>query len=365
MSRNSLILCLLLLAFSAKVCAQTPDSTNKSEDKNVRFIALPLVFFLPETSLGFGGAGAVNFRFGEDTTTQSSQVLFGGAYTLFDQVLSYANFNLYPAQGKYWLKGEVGFYRYFYYFYGIGPEAKSANEETYKFTLPRVRLDATRKLNESSFLGFRYWFDQYNISEIDSTGILFNDAPIGQTGGRVSGIGPVFIYDTRDNVYSSRKGYRVELSTLFFEDFIASDYRYLQASLDAVWFTQPWKNLEHVFGVQLLSDNQWGDVPFFSLSQVGSPKMMRGYYRGRYTDKKQIAAQIEYRFPLFWRLEQTVFTSAALIGSDYDRWRIDQAIPAVGSGLRFVVNEDDRIKVRFDVAYGEELNFYLTFNEAF
>lgn len=348
---------------SGAVHAQQPSDSLETE-KKVSVVALPLLFFTPETSLGFGAAGVLNIK-GSDSTIQTSQLLFGGAYTLFNQVLTYANYNLYLDKERYWLKGEIGYYKYFFYYYGIGPDTRLSDEETYEVAFPRFRTDALGRVGKNSYFGVRYWLENHRMLVLDSAGLLDSNRPLGWDGGTISGLGSVYILDTRDNVYSASSGYKIELSAMGFHEAIGSEFRYLQANTDFSVFFTPWKKYRHVFGAQVQSETLFGDVPFFALSRLGSARMMRGYYSGRFLDQKQMAAQMEYRFPLFWRLEQTLFASTAFIGNDFDDWALSKAKTAIGSGLRLVLNKNDRIKVRLDVAYGEELNFYVTFNEAF
>jgi len=367
---RSLIFCLLtalLFCLSAKAQKTTDStSTDTTKAKNLSFVALPLAFYLPETSLGFGAAGAMNFQFGGvSDSLKKSQVLFGGAYTLMKQILTYANYNLYAKQDRFWLKGEVGYYRYFYFFYGIGPKAKLENEETYEVQFPRIRLDAMTRITTKSYFGFRYIFDYYDMIKVQEGGFFDQHMVAGSDGGSISGIGPLYILDTRDNVYSSRSGYKLEASATLFHKATGSSFNYGQINLDASWFKMPFKNYKHVFGAQIISENQWGNVPFFGLSKVGSPKMMRGYYQGRFTDQTQLAAQVEYRLPLFWNLESVLFASSVMIGKSFSDFKFSQAIPAYGTGLRIVLKEAERLKVRLDAAKGEQWNFYVTFNEAF
>lgn len=367
---KSAVVILVFLFLGANVMAQPADSTaaDSVKKKKVNFIALPLAFYLPETELGFGAAGALNFRIGDQNDSlKQSQILFGGAYTLLNQVLSYANFNIFAKQEKLWFKGEVGYYRYFFYFYGLGPKSQLADEETYNVGFPRIRLDAMHKTSAKSYLGFRYIFDAFDITRVDSGGFLDQKLFLGYDGGSISGIGPLFILDTRDNIYSSMTGYKVEASATLFNQALGSSFNYSQVNLDISGFIQPFKKYKHVLGAQIISESQWGDVPFFALSQVGSPKMMRGFYRGRYTDKKQLSIQAEYRMPVIWKLQSVVFASTAFVGDSYDKFNFRDAIPAYGTGLRFVLKEAERLKVRIDVAkgIGEPVNFYVTFNEAF
>jgi hypothetical protein len=39
----------------------------------------------------------------------------------------------------------------------------------------------------------------------------------------------------------------------------------------------------------------WASLPFNQLSLLGGESLMRGYYQGRFRDRNQLAAQVEYR----------------------------------------------------------------------
>ena len=64
---------------------------QKKLNRNWSLKGYPLVFYTPETKLGFGLAGAFNFKAGpkSDTLLNDSQILTGSAYTLEKQLLLY------------------------------------------------------------------------------------------------------------------------------------------------------------------------------------------------------------------------------------------------------------------------------------
>jgi hypothetical protein len=79
------------------------------------------------------------------------------------------------------------------------------------------------------------------------------------------------------------------------------------------------------------------------------------------------ALQGEYRFPIIWRLGGVGFSSVGKVGPDIPtlfsftdlRW-------AVGGGLRILLDEENHVNFRFDVAYnGREVAFYFNVLEAF
>ena len=104
---------LLNLFVSTRGFGQNPN--------RLKFVALPLVFYSPDTKLGGGLGGIITFNFPKDSlNARRSSVTVGAAYTQLNQILLYFPFQFYPQNQKYWISGEVGYYRYVYNFFGIG-----------------------------------------------------------------------------------------------------------------------------------------------------------------------------------------------------------------------------------------------------
>ncbi|MEL6843177.1 MAG: hypothetical protein AAFP02_08175, partial [Bacteroidota bacterium] len=102
------------------------------------------------------------------------------------------------------------------------------------------------------------------------------------------------------------------------------------------------------------------------LALLGGTKKARGFYQGRYRDKKLLLLQAAYRFPIYWRFRGEVFASYGGVGE-----RVRDLDPTTyhlnyGAGLRFALNPQEKIHVRADIGFGNgQPNFYLTIGEAF
>jgi len=356
----------LCLIFGSQLSA-TSQSSVADTAKDYSFIALPLVFSTPETSWGFGGATNVTFRFkGEPKTSRPSQFQLGAAYTLNKQFLSYLPFQLFLKEEKYKVYGELGYYRYVYFYYGNGNNTLKANEETFNANYPRVRLNALYGLNKRWFVGLRYWLDGYDVVGVKEDGILDTDETIvGRMGkGFLSGGGVVVNYDTRDHLFTPRKGMLAEMVLFANGEFLGSDFNFQKIYLDIATYFPIGKN--STLAAQFYSELTAGDPPFYQLSLLGGTKRMRGYLEGRFRDKQYLTSQIEYRFPLFWRLGMTAFATtgrvAPTVGDLFDsNWYY-----TYGLGLRIMLDTEARINLRIDVGFGEDTSgFYLTFGEAF
>jgi hypothetical protein len=93
---------------------------------------------------------------------------------------------------------------------------------------------------------------------------------------------------------------------------------------------------------------------------------MRGYYIGRYRDKRALAAQVEYRFLPFVKGSRwggAVFASLGTVSPD---WEVKRLLWTVGAGPRILLFPQKDIFTRFDVAFTEEgSGMYFYVGEAF
>lgn len=349
----------LLLGFAGKSLAQQDSSSNS-------LIGLPVVFYTPETRWGLGAAGIYNFRFDQqDTISPSSQLQLGFAYTQEDQLLTYLPFQLYWNERKYSLTGEVGYYRYSYFYYGIGNSVPPDFEELYFVNYPRIRAVFLRKITPGLFAGLRFWYEDFDMRQTDPEGRLEQRDVTGAAGGITSGMGAVVSYDSRDNVYFSSSGVLAEAAVHPFGRWLGSDFKFTKISLDLRHFLPIGKRF--VLANQFYGENVTGDPPFNMLALLGGTKRMRGFYEGRFRDKNNVIFQTELRADVYWRFGAVAFFNVGNVAHQPSAFRIENTRFTYGAGLRFLLDPEKKINIRLDAGFGShgESAFYLTFGEAF
>lgn len=356
-----LLLLLPLLLSVDRLPAQT-DSTSQKPTIAV----LPVVYFTPETSWAFGAGAVSNFNLGESKdNTFESQVSVGFAYTLFDQVLSFSSWRLFTNENKNLFAGELGWYDYVFFFYGIGNEVREADRESFEAKLPRLRFDYLREVKANFYVGFRYHFDNFDIKTIEPSGLLESGNYKGSAGGTVSGFGPMFYYDSRDSQLYPTSGTFAESSLQYFTSAIGSDFRYWRWVVD-FRKVYPIKENQH-FAWQAYSEIQAGDPPFFLSSQMGGNRRMRGLFEGKFRDKNMAVIQGEYRWKFLPRWGIVGFAGLGNVYSNDRPFQIQHTNATYGLGGRFKLSKREKLNLRLDLAHspGEEFRFYLTFGEAF
>jgi hypothetical protein len=106
-------------------------------------------------------------------------------------------------------------------------------------------------------------------------------------------------------------------------------------------------NDRQLAALRILAEDQLGEsglgVPFTHLADLGDERGLRGYSGGRFRDRALLAAQLEWRYEVYWhpgfvtqRIEGFLFTDAGVVGPSLDavEWSDVEATP--GIGLRYV-----------------------------
>ncbi|MEQ8909337.1 MAG: BamA/TamA family outer membrane protein [Vicingaceae bacterium] len=347
--------------------AQTEqDSIAEAGEFNI--YPLPVVYYTPETRFGFGGVGISSFRFkGDWYAERNSFFQIGGAYTQEDQLLFYLPFQLFLKQNQYNVFGELGYYRYSYFFYGVGADLPQVNEELYYVNFPRFRLNMTKLVAENFYLGFRYWFDDYRVKQTESGGILSNELVTGANGGVVSSLGIIGLYDSRDNYNYPTKGSFLQALALPNSTFLGSDFDFIRYSIDYVQYHKLFK--QTVVAVNLFGVAISGNPPFNEQAFIGGREKMRGFYEGRFRDRNLLMAQVELRQWLIWKVGMVAFAGSGVVAPEMSQYALSNLKHAAGIGFRYQLNEEDRINIRLDYGFGlsgtNSSGFYLTIGEAF
>jgi len=287
-NRIPIILIFYLTAIHSAYSSITIDTTLKRK----KLIALPVIYYTPDTRWGFGAAGVFSFNFKTDTlNARYSNISFGFAYTQNKQLSIYIPYQLYLLNRKIWIYGEIGFYNYIYSFYGIGNNSPKLLQEKYSVQFPRIRIAPLIKMMKNHYLGIRFSRDQFKYSKYDSSGQLIKHLIIGSNSGTSSNLGIIYNYDSRDIPLYPSKGILFESYIYVENKWLGSDYQFSKISLDFSQYMNLKKNL--ILATNILNKISYGDVPFHQMPSIGGPKKLRGYIDGRYRDEMLLLLQLD------------------------------------------------------------------------
>lgn len=373
MIQKRFIFLIIGLCLSLPLASQA--STLSKDSSSLDFVVLPLIYFSPETSWAFGVGTASSFRFkNESSNSRLSQIQVGGAYTLNKQLLTYLSYKLFLKEDEYNIYGEIGYYKYVYDFYGVGNEQPIDFREVYELNYPRFRLNVLKKIIPNLYGGIRYWYDDFQNLKLDPQGQLAQGNIAGYQGGKVSQLGLVLNYDSRNNVIYPTKGALIEGVWAKNSKSLGSDFDFERVRLNAAAYFEI--NPNQILAVNLYGDFVNGNPPFNEMALLGGPKQLRGYYEGRYRDKNVAILQAEYRMAIFQNIDKTgwkwlkrfkiaVFGGYGSVASSIKTFETNNFRYAYGGGVRFALTESG-INLRVDYGVGQNTTgIYVTIGEAF
>ncbi|RZL04601.1 MAG: hypothetical protein EOO62_20880, partial [Hymenobacter sp.] len=322
-------------------------------------------------------------------TTQKSQSLVQFVHTIYS-----------PGE-KYYLNGEISSYKNRLYYFGIGndaPAVQNSNRSYLDFQLFIINQRFQKSIAKNQFLGLQYRLSRvYNLSQaqgrVNDDG---DDVPITTPGNAnqqnyflqdprirqdlrqtlnfsLSGLGPVYTYDSRDVALAASKGNLLDLQVMFNGGYVGSDYNFVRYQVDARHFQRIFSD-KTILALQFLGQFHSGNVPWYGLAGIGAnlggtlynnANLMRGIYEQRFRDRQLMTAQAELRQHLFWRIDGAAFVGVGQVGYDISDYSFGGIHTAGGVGARFNFIRRDRVNLRFDYAFGTDPGFYFAIGEAF
>lgn len=336
---------------------------DNSEIKRFSIFPFPVISYTPETNFLFGAGASLTFRFNKDPLrVKPSNVFAGGAYTLNKQILLYTQYKIFYNENKYYTYGEAGYYKYNFFYYGIGEDR--VPEELFAVDFPRFITDFTRKILPNLYSGIRYHYENYQVHDQMPGGELISGNVPGGKGSLVSGVGITSVYDSRDSVFYPNKGWYTEVYYTNYGKTWGGNFNYNRIAVDIANYQKIYKKV--ILAMNSFSSFITGTAPFQQLSGVGGTKKMRGFYEGFFRDKNLSMLQAETRFPIWWRFGGVVFGDVGVLGNNTDFLRFDKPKYTFGGGLRFTITEDDHLNIRVDYGVGPGTSgAYITIGEAF
>ncbi len=364
-----LVLCcltvvLLFFAIWTPAFAEPADADTAARE-STGWVFFPYLFYTPETRIAVGAGGGYFFREPcSCTESRPSTVLGDLMYTQNKQLALAVQPDIYLRNEKYVLRAELEYQKYPDKFYGIGNRTSSDLEEDFTPEEIRIFLRAQARLLPGLYAGPVYEYLDSRLKEIENDGLFAQKTISGSDGARISGAGLQVSWDTRDNIYLPSKGNYYQLQATWFDSQLGGRYDFQRYIVDFRTYLTVWHS--HILAFQAYGRSTSGDVPFQKLSELGGSLLMRGYYLGRYRDRNLLAAQSEYRLPLWKRLGLVAFAGLGDVASTPSRFRLRDVKTSAGFGLRFLLIPEEKMNLRLDFGFGKDTSgFYVTITEAF
>ena len=320
---------------------------------------LPLLFYSPETDLGFGLAVIRSLAVPEDNPSIST-VALGVIYTTKGQFITRLEPDFRFGDTAF-VHAVLRYQRYPTRFFGpgarLGDDGEPFDEETIMGS-----LDGRVTLTGRFRAGLRWDFRYNDVRDHVAGGVIETSGARGLERYFASGIGPVFSYDSRDEPRLPRRGLLAELRLIAFASATGSDYDALRADLDLRGYLALGC---HVIAGQLWAQTTSGRLPFQLEPRLGGANFLRGWFEGHLRDRHALLGQLEWRFPIVGRLGGAAFVAVGEAVPRLDALAIDRLRAAAGGGVRWLLNQRQNVTIRLDFAYGDDFAAYFDVLEAF
>lgn len=345
--------------------AAADDPAAESSPYKARLIAVPFIYYSPETKLAFGGGGVLNFRAGRrKEQIRTSSVWAYASYNLARQFHVLIKPEIFLRRNSLFVHGNVRYERAPQLFYGVGNDMPSTAEESYTPRIFTVQVGVKKRMMGGLFGGLQFDFEQMTMEQVAPGGILATGNLTGSRGGMLSGFGVSLDWDTRDAVLFPRKGVFCQFAADAYGAMAGSDFSFTSLMLDVRRYLPV--GIDRVLALQAYLFSASGDVPFHKLALLGGESLLRGYYKGRFRDKGLLAVQAEYRALVTKRIGFAGFAGLADVFPGFGDFKLEKIKFSIGTGLRYMVNKRDGTTLRVDMAWGRAcFGLYLTAKEAF
>ncbi|MFN0048989.1 MAG: BamA/TamA family outer membrane protein [Cytophagales bacterium] len=351
--------------YAQKVTPTTDSLKVNNRYKNSVLVA-PLVSNTPETGWAFALAGVYIFKTNKkDTLLRSSTVPLGVAYTTRNQILVAMAGSIYFPKEDYILRLENTYSRFPDKFWGIGNGTFNRDYQNYSFEQVYFNPQFSRKVIGKFYMGLGFEYQQVIHLDYEKDSYFESDNVRGNSPYKSAGIGLLFRYDNRNHAYVPNKGALINFEFYSAQQWNGSDFSFIAAKFEIKKFRKIFNN--HVIGLHFKNVFTFGDVPYLSMAVLGGNDIMRGYYAGRFRDKMVSAAQVEYRFPIWWRFGGVAFAGLGEVANRFTDYSFDKLKYSVGTGIRFALLPKQKLNFRFDVGWGNHnsFNYYVIVAESF
>lgn len=343
----------LLMVPTAWAQVPTDDQKRTAGDEAVTsdMGGMPLLFRTPETGLAIGGvllhtSGLDKKRASPIISglmyTEKKQILWGiGARQILDgedrSIYAYSEIAKFPQT-----------------FFGVGRHTKRSDATAYQEERQNLEFGGDQELlpHLSVGSGLILRNDKFESLESAGKGLLGFGAYRGEDGGPQRGAQVYLLWESTNDNYFPSEGQKIQLFSQHYIKQWGSRYPFSAQKLDARSYHLLAPNWiqAHQFFVQNLN----GDPPFYQLAQMGGNDLLRGYYKGRYRDRKLIILQTEsrYRFSKYWNV--ALFGGFGNVSREWHEMPDEALKPSYGTGVRYQISPKQKINVRLDVGWGDD-----------
>jgi outer membrane protein assembly factor BamA len=344
--------------FHKTPAVHVPDSLKIKPGK-AYYAFLPGFGYKQVTSLTAVAPVNISFYLGKSSDTYISSISISPQYSFaYQQIVVPVVSNIWSKENKYNLLGDVRYYQYPSYTYGLGGHTTLSDVDQVSYSYIRVYQEVLKHIRSDFYAGMGYNLD-YHYNIMDQGAAQFEAYDGGATKTISSGLVIHLLFDARKNINNPPRGYYASIIYRSNFTFLGSDRNWQSAVLD---FRKYFKLSANSDNILAFWSYNWftfgGHVPYFDMPSTGwdtYSDMGREYIQGRLRGSDLLYLESEYRFPITRNglLGGVVFANAESV-SDYPSNKFETIFPGAGVGLRLKINTFSRANYGIDYGFGNE-----------
>lgn len=352
---------LVLLSVFVLITLLSSIYANAEDDKRKNYAFAPIIISNPNIGSGLGATGMYFFDVGERQEGQprsSAQLI--GAYTNTDSYFAGLLTSLHMQQDR--IRGTAGVFH-----------AKINSD--YRDPLGGEANFSTNVLAAYCQASYRLWGDWFLGGQALVSDVMYKpDTPqdsdylerVGAKDTTAGGIGPVLIYDTRDNIHYPSFGTLVEVKGFLKPEGWGNEDDYAVGDATINHFIP--LSEKHILALRGYGRTGTENTPYSDKSRLGQRSDLRGFKSGEISGRTLLSGQAEYRWQFAERWGAVAFGGLAkLWDEDLKELITEDIYYSGGVGIRYMINTDQKLNFRVDVAVGNDDNkgIYVGIREAF
>ncbi len=350
------------------------EQTIRKLGKNVNFAVLPGPSYNTTQKLGFAILPVLVYNL--DTADRRSPPSSTGLLIYFSFSGSWAlaaQQNLFWNQNRWRATTTFGYGDMRSKFFGVGCDTAIVGNDPSRYQMIHIRglngmVNCFRKIVSGFYGGLQYNFATMTLKGTDSTATeALKKQGLTEETETESSLVPSFIWDNRDNIFWSVKGYYAGLGFQLANSILLSSRNYgiINAFASGYHLLSKRSNRLTV-AWHLYVQSGWGDIPYARMVNYGKGDRVTGYTGGKYVNKSEVSVQGEIRYD-FWKfLAAGAYLGTGKVFPSFETF--GQSVWLPFAGLRTYVNvlPSRNMRIRLDCAFGrEDFGFYVGVGQGF
>jgi hypothetical protein len=243
----------------------------------------------------------------------------------------------------------------------------SGQDKAFAFnaTVGGAVLNVKKELFDPRFLvGLHYGLGRFATRLAEGTDLpsFAEDQSLDAT---VSTLGPVVEFDGRDGIFSTDRGVKIHTHYYASATWLGSDHEYGKANAYVYGFVPVLRNAATGQGWVSAVRADWqqatGEPPFYLLPFVD----MRGIPLVRYQGRTTLILETEQRIDVTRRWSAMAIGGLAKAFDSYEEFADEDLLYTYGTGFRYLVARQFKLRMGVDVARGPEVwAYYIVFGTA-